>query len=101
MSRTQHQKGDRNSPRNSADIVPLPWHARRKRRPAPKRAHPTDPDDYPVSDRTLLLIAACIGLLILGSIWLLETMHKNSILEDCLMAGRRNCTPIVAPSQVR
>ena len=101
MSRTRHQKDDRDSAGSSADIVPLPWQARRKRRPAPKRPQATDPDDYPVSDRTLILIAACIGLLILGSIWLLETMHKNSILEDCLMAGRRNCTPIEAPSSAR
>ena len=59
------------------------------------------PIDYPVSDRTLLTIAACLALLILGCVWLLETMHNNSILEDCLMAGRRNCSPIAAPPQVR
>ena len=84
-----------------ADIVPLPWHARRKRPPQPKRAPATDPDDYPVSDRTLLTIAACLALLILGCVWLLEAMHKNSILEDCFMAGRKNCSPITAPPQVR
>jgi hypothetical protein len=75
--------------------------ARRRKRPQPKPAPAVDPDDYPVSDRTLLTIAACIALLILGSVWLLETMHKNSILEDCLMAGRKNCSPISAPPPVR
>jgi hypothetical protein len=103
MARARGHKGDRDRSRGSAgaDIVPLPWLARRKKRNAPRRPQVADPDDYPVSDRTLLTIAACLALLILGCVWLLETMHKNSILEDCLMAGRRNCSPIAAPPQVR
>jgi hypothetical protein len=102
MARTRGHRADRDrSPAAGANIVPLPWLARRKKRPEPKRAVTVDPDDYPVSDRTLLTIAACIVLLILGSVWLLETMRKNSILEDCLMAGRKNCSPISAPPQAR
>jgi hypothetical protein len=103
MARPHGHGADRERNRGSAgaDIVPLPWLARRKKRAEPKRPQAADPDDYPVSDRTLLTIAACLALLILGCVWLLETMHKNSILEDCLMAGRRNCTPIAAPPQVR
>jgi hypothetical protein len=103
MARQRGHRDDRHRSRGSAgaEIVPLPWHARRKKRPEPRRPQVADPDDYPVSDRTLLTIAACLALLILGCVWLLEAMHKNSILEDCMMAGRRNCSPIAAPTQVR
>jgi hypothetical protein len=103
MARSRGHRGDPGRSRSpaGANIVPLPWLARRKRKPAPKHPHVTDPDDYPVSDRTLLTIAACLALLVLGCVWLLETMHKNSILEDCLMAGRKNCSPIAAPPQAR
>jgi hypothetical protein len=102
MAKLRGRKSERDPSRRSAgaNVVPLPWHARRKKRPEPRR-QVADPDDYPVSDRTLLTIAACLALLILGCVWLLEAMHKNSILEDCLMAGRRNCSPIEVSPQVR
>jgi hypothetical protein len=62
---------------------------------------PSDPDDYPVSDRALLSVGVFIAVLIVGSVWLLETMRTNAILEECVMAGRKNCVPITAPLMQR
>ncbi|MBN8890345.1 MAG: hypothetical protein J0H91_08625 [Rhodospirillales bacterium] len=53
---------------------------------------PDDPE--PPSRRTALAAMVLILLLVLGGIWLARRMHDNSRIEDCLMAGRRNCAPI-------
>ena len=53
---------------------------------------PDDPE--PPSRRNALIAMVVIALLVLGSLWLARVMHDNSRLEDCLMAGRRNCAPI-------
>jgi hypothetical protein len=83
----------------AAKIIPLPWVARRKPRPTARRSRPQDfdPDDYIVSTRALLVIAAFLVLFIVSTVWLLETMRKNAQIEECLMAGRRNCVPISTP----
>jgi hypothetical protein len=96
MARTKTSENARGAPFRGArgDVVPLPWMRRRRPTPAPRRAPPDDPDDYIVSDRTLLTVGAFLAMLIVGSVWLLETMRANSILEECLMAGRKNCVPI-------
>lgn len=51
-----------------------------------------DPD--PPSRRNALIAMVAILLLVLGGIWLARTLHESTRLEDCLMAGRRNCTTI-------
>jgi hypothetical protein len=89
-------------PRPGGEIIPLPWTARR-RRTASKSvpAHPADPDDYPVSDRTLLTIGTVLALCIVGCVWLLETMRENARLEECLMAGHKNCARLELPATDR
>jgi hypothetical protein len=98
MARTRNTKSDGQKNR-TAEIVPLPWIARRKPRPAPRRSQPIDldPDDYIVSTRALLLIAAFLVLFIMSTVWLLEKMRANALLEECMMAGRKNCVPITVP----
>ena len=44
-------------------------------------------------------IAAREGLV--GAYFLVTALRKNAELEDCLMAGRRNCAPIEAPASGR
>ncbi|MCC6948824.1 MAG: hypothetical protein IT539_13735 [Bradyrhizobiaceae bacterium] len=89
--------------RQGAEIVPLPWIARRRSRRAARLPDSElhDPDDYVVSTRTLIVIGAFLTLFVVGSVWLLDTMRKNALLEECLMAGRKNCTPIAAPPSER
>lgn len=78
---------------SGAAVIPLPWVARRPRRyPDPSLL---DPDDYIVTTRALIGVGLFLVLFIGGSVWLMETMHRNSVKEDCLMSGRRNCFPIV------
>jgi hypothetical protein len=83
------------------DIVPVPWIARRKRARAREtnapRAQGQDPDDYLISTRTLVAVSVFIVLLIVVSVWLMETMRVNARLEECLMSGRKNCMPISVP----
>ena len=42
------------------------------------------------------LIAALIGLaLLVGSgLWLTGALRNNAAIQDCVAAGRTNCTPI-------
>ncbi|MEX0591274.1 MAG: hypothetical protein WD207_09310 [Xanthobacteraceae bacterium] len=101
MARTHDCKASRREAAG-AKVVPLPWVARRRPRAAPKPAYPhsDDPDDYPISDRTLLTVGACLALFIVASVWLLGTMRANAWLEDCLMAGHKNCARLVVlPSE--
>jgi len=102
MVQVPDKKDDRRKGR-TAEIVPLPWIARRKPRPSPRRpwAQDVDPDDYIVSTRALLTIGAFLVLFVISTVWLLETMRKNALLEECLMAGRKNCVPISAPPSGR
>ena len=94
------QTGERDE--RAAKIIPLPWVARKLRRPA-RRTRPQDfdSDDYIVSTRALVVIAAFLVLFIVSTVWLLETMRKNAQIEECLMAGRRNCVPISTPLPAR
>lgn len=39
-------------------------------------------------------LALALALLVAG-LWLYHALREKSKLEDCLMAGRRNCAPIV------
>jgi hypothetical protein len=102
MARIQGSKEDRQNDR-TAEIVPLPWIARRKPRPSPRSPRPQDldPDDYIISTRALLTIGAFLVLFVVSTVWLLETMRRNALLEECLMAGRKNCVPISAPPSGR
>jgi hypothetical protein len=57
-----------------------------------------EPDDY--RQRMInngLGLLACI-LLVAGGIWIANTMAEMRRNQDCVFSGRRNCTPIPAPS---
>ena len=54
-----------------------------------------DDDDDPGSRRTAGLMALVVILVLLvAGLWLQQHMRANAILEDCVLSGRRNCTPI-------
>lgn len=38
---------------------------------------------------------AFVLLLLVAGLHLVHTLHKKSIIEDCLMAGRMNCDKLV------
>jgi hypothetical protein len=102
MARARNPKAGEREER-TAKIIPLPWVARRRPRPSPRRTRPddVDPDDYIISTRALFAIAVFLVLFVVSTVWLLETMRTNALMEECLMAGRRNCAPISVPPAVR
>ena len=58
----------------------------------------SEPDDY--RQRMInngLGLLACIMLVVAG-IWIANTMTEMRRNQDCVLSGRRNCTPIPAPS---
>ena len=79
--------------RGPAEIVPLPWRARRKPRPQPE-PEPDEVDEHTLSTRALVGFSLFFLLFIVFGVWLLEAMRARMLLEECLMAGGRNCVPI-------
>ena len=57
---------------------------------------PPDDDDarFTIS---LAGLAVALLLLVVGY-WLVERLAAESKLEDCMMAGQRNCVPIEKPN---
>jgi hypothetical protein len=53
-----------------------------------------EPDDY--RHRMVVNIAAVVVLLILvgGGYWLADTMAQMRKDQDCVLSGRRNCSPV-------
>jgi hypothetical protein len=49
------------------------------------------------ADRRTAGLAAIVVVLVLliGGLWLTQTLHKKSVMEDCLMAGRQNCDALI------
>ncbi|MSO99759.1 MAG: hypothetical protein EXR07_01725 [Acetobacteraceae bacterium] len=56
--------------------------------------HARDREEADRRTNGLAAIAIVLVLLIAGLL-LAKTLHKKSLLEDCLMAGRRNCDQFV------
>ena len=81
--------------RGPAEIVPLPWRVRRKPRLEPEPEPQTDKaDEHTLSTRALVGFGLFFLIFIVFGVWLLEAMRARMILEECLMAGGRNCVPI-------
>jgi hypothetical protein len=60
-----------------------------------------DGDDY--RDRMIVNVAAIafLLLLIVGGIWIANTMAAMRKNQDCVLSGRRGCTPVDVPLQQR
>src|SRR5256885_8191846 len=58
----------------------------------------SEPDNY--RQRMInngLALAACIALVMIG-VWIANTMAEMRRNQDCVLSGRRECTPIPVPS---
>jgi heme/copper-type cytochrome/quinol oxidase subunit 4 len=60
--------------------------------------HGEPDDDDGNSNRSSMIGLAVIVVLGILAWWLVSALHDKSKLEDCLMSGRHDCAPIVAPS---
>ena len=59
------------------------------------------PDDY--RHRMLMNLAAAVVtiLLVIAGIWIANTMAKMRKDQDCVLTGRRGCTPVDVPVKPR
>lgn len=56
---------------------------------------PPHDNDHDNGDRAKTLLAlAFVALLVLGGLFLVHYLKKQSQLQDCFMQGRTNCAPI-------
>ena len=56
---------------------------------------PPQDEDSDNGDRAKTLLALVfVALLVLGGLFLVHYLKKQSQLEDCFMQGRSNCAPI-------
>jgi hypothetical protein len=53
----------------------------------------------PDSRRPAVIGLAVVLALVVAGYFLMTALRQNSNLEDCLMAGRRNCAPLETPAR--
>jgi flagellar biogenesis protein FliO len=66
--------------------------------PAP-RQNPDDDRGSAPNRIAALLGLVLIVLLVVAAVYLVQSLRRESRLEDCLMSGRTNCMPIAVPSR--
>jgi hypothetical protein len=63
---------------------------------------PPTPDDVEterdrrIANGVLLLLAVFV---VVGGLWLLDTLFDQRAMDDCLASGRRNCAPVAVPAR--
>ena len=65
--------------------------------PAPKPPENDNEERDRRAANIFLLVAAVV--LIGAGVWLVDAMIKAKRADDCMSAGRRNCSPIEAPAR--
>ena len=57
-------------------------------------------DDQEGADRQTASLAglAFALLLVVVGLFLVHTLHRKAVVEDCLLSGRTNCAPVVVTS---
>jgi len=65
------------------------------------RSTPDPVRDREEADRRTSGLAAIVVvlLLLIGGLLLAQTLHRKSVLEDCLIAGRRDCDHLINGSR--
>jgi hypothetical protein len=61
------------------------------------RPEADEPDDYRHRMLTNVAGVAVVALLIVIGIWIADTMASMRKNQDCVLSGRRGCTPVEAP----
>jgi hypothetical protein len=60
-----------------------------------------EPDDYIHRMKMNALAALVAILLIVGGLWIADVMAQMRKNQDCVLSGRRDCTPVDVPLQPR
>ena len=65
--------------------------------PAP---NPPENDDEERDRRAANIFLLVTAVVLIGAgVWLVDAMIKAKRADDCMSAGRRNCSPIEAPAR--
>jgi hypothetical protein len=96
---------------SDADNRVVPLRRRQPGAPAgPQRPDPpdlsryeggADDDDFRHRMLTNLAALAFVGLLIVAGVWIANTIAEMRKNQDCVLSGRRGCTPVNIPSADR
>jgi len=103
-----------NQPSDSDDRV-VPLRPRKPGMSAPPRPAPSEPDppdlsqyehggdddDYRHRMLTNVAALAFVALLVVGGVWIANTIAQMRKNQDCVLSGRRGCTPVEIPSADR
>lgn len=60
-----------------------------------------EPDDYRHRMTMNAIAVAVTVLLVLGGIWIADTMARMRKNQDCVLIGRSGCSPVNAPPSAR
>jgi hypothetical protein len=60
---------------------------------------PDDDDDECDRRATNIFLLVAAALFIGAGVWLVDAMLAARKADDCMSAGRRNCTPVERPSR--
>jgi hypothetical protein len=50
--------------------------------------------EEPDSRRGALIALVVVVVLVVAGIWLSGALRRSATVQDCVMAGRRNCAPV-------
>jgi hypothetical protein len=57
-----------------------------------------EPDDFRHRMVVNVIAFLFVSALVLAGVWLADTMATMRKTQDCLLAGKRGCAPVVAPA---
>jgi hypothetical protein len=66
-----------------------------------KFAQPPEDDDYRERMITNVIALGFLAFLIVAGVWIANTMASIRKNQDCVLSGRRGCTPVDAPPAAR
>ncbi len=66
-----------------------------------KFAHSVEPDDFKHRMLMNLLAFGFVALLVIAGVWLANSLAAMRKDQDCVLSGKRGCTPVESPVKTR
>jgi len=91
------QPSESGKPDEGAKIVRFPATQNPANRPAPSPSE----EGESLSVGALIGVGVFLAALVVGGLWLMDTLRDLGKMQDCAMQGRRNCAEIASPARDR
>lgn len=88
-------------------VIRFPEASRERPQPAPQTGEPVrdlrsfahigDTDDYPQRMKSNFAAGMIVLLLIAGGLWIADSLARMQKDQDCVLSGRRGCSPVEVP----